>query len=341
MSKFLTPPVWYDKNGSEINIFNNTTYSGVPENTAIGTSAIAGEGGSYGAAVAVGSQAQAKASLSIAIGSYNDDNFQTVQALARGSIAIGAGAKAGIAKSLAIGYSAKTEGVGEGLIAIGYQSIASDNNTIAIGSGAQVKASGSIAIGAGATANETPNTIQLGNNNTAYTLNIGNGNASIGNFKITPIKSGDYANQVILDNVNQIKTPVAGISFEAGERRGVGTIIFPTKIKTKMVESDGYSVSAISYSSTNGSLKLAPNFLYLIICGGKRAMLHTTQSNSDTYQFIYGAGNATDLVMHVYPVDSNTTSVTCELQIYDRNTHNYTKVTDNNFTAIKVCSFTY
>ena len=149
MSKFLTPPVWYDKNGSEINIFNNTTYSGVPENTAIGTSAIAGsEGNSYGSAVAVGSQAQAKASLSIAIGSYNDDNFQTVQALATGSIAIGAGAKAN----------------------------ADSTDGIAIGS-RTTSGQGGIAIGAGASA--TANQIQLGNNNTAYTLSIGNGRMSL------------------------------------------------------------------------------------------------------------------------------------------------------------------
>ena len=149
MSKFLTPPVWYDKNGSEINIFNNTTYSGTPENTAIGTSAIAGsEGGGYGSAVAVGSQAQAKASLSIAIGSYNDDNFQTVQALATGSIAIGAGAKAN----------------------------ADSTDGIAIGS-RTTSGQGGIAIGGGAHANA--NQIQLGNNNTAYTLSIGNGRMSL------------------------------------------------------------------------------------------------------------------------------------------------------------------
>lgn len=28
MPKFLTPPVWYDRNGSEINIFNNTSVQG-------------------------------------------------------------------------------------------------------------------------------------------------------------------------------------------------------------------------------------------------------------------------------------------------------------------------
>lgn len=144
MSKFLTPPVWYDKNGEEINIFNNTTYHGTVENTAIGTSAIAGGSSAVGGAVAVGSQAQAKEPLSIAIGSYNDDNFQTVQALAYGSIAIGGGAKAN----------------------------ADSTDGIAIGSRA-TSGQGGIAIGAGASA--TANQIQLGNPSLRYDLKIGSG----------------------------------------------------------------------------------------------------------------------------------------------------------------------
>ena len=316
MSKFLTPPNWYDQNGSEINIFNNTTYIATgQDNTAIGTSAIAGrpssEGISFGA-VAVGSQAQAKAPLSIAVGSYNDDNFQTVQALAIGSIAIGAGAKAN---------TDSTDGIAIGSVATSGQ--------------------GGIAIGAGASA--TGNQIQLGNNNTAYTLNIGNGNASIGNFKITPIKSGDYANQVILDNVNQIKSPAAGISFEAGERRGVGTIIFPTKIKTKMVESYGYSVSAIAKTSKNGKLELDKNCLYLITCGGKRSMLHTTQDevSSNTYQFIYSLTNTQDLVMYVDSLSTDPTASTIECKLQTCEGGSYKDYTANQFTATKVCSFTY
>lgn len=153
MSKFLTPPSWYDKNGEEINIFNNTTYHGTVENTAIGTSAIAGGSSAVGGAVAVGSQAQAKEPLSIAIGSYNDDNFQTVQALATGSIAIGAGAKAN----------------------------ADSTDGIAIGSRA-TSGQGGIAIGAGASA--TANQIQLGNPNVVYDLKIGNNIGTINGINL-------------------------------------------------------------------------------------------------------------------------------------------------------------
>ena len=325
MSKFLTPPVWYDKTGNKIDILNNETYAATgPDNTAIGTSAIAGsEGVSYGV-VAVGCQAHAIGPNSIAIGSYDRTNGgspRNVEAVASGSIAIGGGAKAN----------------------------ADSTDGIAIGRGV-TSSQGGIAIGAGASA--TGNQIQLGNNNTAYTLNIGNGNTSIGNFKITPIKSGNYANQVILDNVNQIKPPVAGISFEVGERREVGTIIFPTKIKTNMVETDtvesykveshGYSVSAISTKSKDGKLELDKNCLYLIICETIRAMLHTTKNdlNSGTSQFIYSTSSTTDMVMHVDNVFDDTTSVTCKLQTYDKTSQTYDDITNLNFTAIKVCSFT-
>lgn len=319
MSKFLTPPVWYDKTGNKIDILNNETYAATgPDNTAIGTSAIAGsEGVSYGA-VAVGCQAHAIGPNSIAIGSYDRTNGgspRNVEALASGSIAIGGGAKAN----------------------------ADSTDGIAIGRGATSSQSG-IAIGAGASA--TANQIQLGNNNTAYTLNIGNGNASIGNFKITPIKSGDYANQVILDNVNQIKPPAAGISFEIGERRGVGTIIFPTKIKTNMVESYGYSVSATAKKSKDGKLELDKNCLYLIICGSKRSMLHTTPNeiNADTYQFIYSLSNTQDLVMYVNSpsTDPNKNTIECKLKTYTKSSDggSYENYTLNEFIATKVCSFT-
>lgn len=152
MSKFLTPPSWYDKNGSEINIFNNTTHgANGPFNTAIGRSAVAGrplgQGSSFGG-VAVGCQAQAINEGAIAIGSYDENGTRRdVSATGVGSIAIGAGAQA------------------------------SHDGTIAIGQGANV-APGSIAIGLNANTNAI-NTIQLGNNNTAYTLSVGNGRMSL------------------------------------------------------------------------------------------------------------------------------------------------------------------
>lgn len=194
MSKFLTPPVWYDKNGEENQSLVNAANAGVsgPTNIAFGLDAKSGTDNDSHSCIAIGYEATATGRNAIAIGSYDSDARPVgpdagTRAAGSGTIAIGGGSSATAAGAvsfgesanakntgaIAIGHSAKTDGLGTGVIAIGYQSIASDNNAIAIGSGAQVKASGSIAIGAGATANETPNTIQLGNNNTAYTLNIG------------------------------------------------------------------------------------------------------------------------------------------------------------------------
>ena len=108
MSKFLTPPVWYDQNGNL-----NEMLTG-----------------------------NAKSSGDIAIGSGSTANG--------GGIAIGGSVSGG---GIAIGGG--TSGGG-----------------IAIGGGAT--ATGGIAIGRGATA--AGNQIQLGNNDTRCTLNVGDGN---------------------------------------------------------------------------------------------------------------------------------------------------------------------
>lgn len=278
MSKFLTPPVWYDSVGTLNEMLTGTSIE--------------------------------DGNIVIGKGASSDVNVFS-------SIIIGGGATGGSGSS--------------GQISIGGETSAS--NTIAIGPSAAASAANSIAIGAGATVT-AQNTIQLGDNNAAYMLNVGNG------FTITPITSGDYTNQVILGNVNQIKAPSDGISFEIGERRGNGTIIFPTKIKTLMVDSNQYSVGMISKTSTQGSLNLDANCLYLVNFGTMRAMLHTTTNNSTTHQFIYSLNSTTDYVMYVNNVLSDTTSVTCKLQKYDKSSNTYTDYTDNDFTAIKVCSFT-
>ena len=186
MSKFLTPPVWYDKTGNKIDILNNETYAATgPDNTAIGTSAIAGsEGVSYGA-VAVGCQAHAIGPNSIAIGSYDRTNGgspRNVEAVASGSIAIGGGAKAN----------------------------ADSTDGIAIGRGA-TSSQGGIAIGAGASA--TANQIQLGNPNVIYDLKIGAGNGVVDGY----IREGLYVptseegfNAVTYDSDIYIQTPING-----------------------------------------------------------------------------------------------------------------------------------
>ena len=109
MSKFLTPPVWYDKNGNLNEML--TGNAGTSHDIAIGSSAEAGGGG-------------------IAIGGNAID----------GGVAIGSG----------------TTSWGPGCIAIG--------------DGASTSA---------------PTTIQLGNNNAAYTLNVGNGTGTINGVRLS------------------------------------------------------------------------------------------------------------------------------------------------------------
>lgn len=156
MSTFLTPPVWYDKNGNLNQML--TGNPGTSRDIAIGAGTTATGGG-------------------IAIKGNAGD----------GGIAIG-GTSNGV--GIAIGGSSNGEG-----IAIGYIS-ASSNDGVAIGYNTKAKGSGCIAIGDGANTN-TPNTIQLGNNNTAYTLNVGNGT---GTSKIGALNFNEVASTDIQSN---------------------------------------------------------------------------------------------------------------------------------------------
>ena len=139
MSKFLTPPVWYDKNGEENQSLVNAANAGVsgPTNIAFGLDAKSGTDNDSHSCIAIGYEATATGKNTIAIGSYNSDGQP-------------------------VGPDAGTRATGSG--------------TIVIGGGASA-AGGGIAIGDGASA--TANQIQLGNNNTAYTLSVGNGRMSL------------------------------------------------------------------------------------------------------------------------------------------------------------------
>lgn len=135
MSKFLTPPVWYDKNGEENQSLVNAANAGVsgPTNIAFGLDAKSGTDNDSHSCIAIGYQATATGKNAIAIGSYDSDGQP-------------------------VGLDAGTRATGSG--------------TIVIGGGASATGGG-IAIGDGASA--TANQIQLGNPNLRYDLKIGNG----------------------------------------------------------------------------------------------------------------------------------------------------------------------
>lgn len=181
MSKFLTPPVWYDKNGNLNEMLTGNT--GTSNDIAIGSSATATGGG-----IAIGGSAS---NGGIAI---------------RGSVGRGGG--------IAIGGNAS-----DGGMAIGVGASANEENGIAIGRYATAGASGCIAIGYDADAS-TPNTIQLGDNATAYTLNVGDGTSSTvqaGGYKIgttTIIDSNRNISGNSFLSTGYIQCPVLQISSD-------------------------------------------------------------------------------------------------------------------------------
>ena len=112
MSKFLTPPIWYDKNG---NLNEMLTGSAATSNDiAIGSGATAGGGG-------------------IAIVGYSEGGGIAIggDSTAYGGIAIGDSAFVNTSDSVAIGHSASTGT--SGTIAIGDNAVAETSNTIQLG----------------------------------------------------------------------------------------------------------------------------------------------------------------------------------------------------------------
>lgn len=170
MSKFLTPPVWYDKNGNlnEMLTGNTATSSDI----AIGSGAKASDGG-----IAIGGTVGNKAYGGIAIGGTIEDN-------ASGGVVIGNGAKVSNNGGIAIGVGAHA--IAASTIQLGHNDITYTlnigNGTGAI-NGVRLSASGGV--------------IQLGNNNTAYTLNVGNGT---GTSKIGALNFNEVASTDIQSN---------------------------------------------------------------------------------------------------------------------------------------------
>lgn len=218
MSKFLTPPVWYDKNGEENQSLVNYANTGVggPTNIAFGLDAKSGTDNDSHSCIAIGYQATATGRSAIAIGSYDSDGNPAigpntgVSALGSGTIVIGGGAIAS-----------------DGSIAIGDQANANISDSIAIGSNATA-GSHQIQLGAnnnlfnltvgngmgainGVGLSVNSGVIQLGNNNTAYALNVGNGTGTIG---IGGVSCNNLTVKVLM------KTPLVGFdlsnNFDSG-----------------------------------------------------------------------------------------------------------------------------
>lgn len=163
MPTFSTNPKWYNSAGvldrSLTGVANkNSGY----DNIAIGYSSRAGSSSAtngINSAIAIGYDAMANSADSIAIGSRSSEDYGTY-AYADGAISIGAGSQVR----------------GSGAIGIGY--------------GASIEGFSSIAIGNKAVANEGY-TIQLGNNDTEYTVRFGNKTMLFENNPI-PLNGGNW-----------------------------------------------------------------------------------------------------------------------------------------------------
>lgn len=188
MSKFLTPPVWYDENGNLVEILTGNISS--ESGTALGKgSFVTGH-----CSVAIGRLAQSSGDDTIIIG-YNS-NCPSGQ----GNIVIGTGSKAShldsdTDASTVIGNYSEVIGpgniaIGESItmgndnfdsienIAIGGNSVIQGGNCIAIGSNSTVYGSDCIAIGGqiqlGTSESYASNTIQIGATDKPYTFKVGN-----------------------------------------------------------------------------------------------------------------------------------------------------------------------
>ena len=206
MSKFLTPPVWYDKNGNLNEML--TGNAGTSSDIAIGSGATAVGGG-----IAIGGSA------------------------GRGGVAIGGGASANEENGIAIGNSATlSEG---GVIAIGHGATAGAPDSIAIGLNATVSESRCIAIGLAANVS-TSDTIQLGNNDLGYTLNIGDGTGTIntGTITINGVRLRASGGVIQLGQNNRAYTLSVG--------NGTGTLEIGSIKFQKMTITNGTKVSISS-----------------------------------------------------------------------------------------------
>lgn len=156
MPTFSTNPKWYNSAGVLDESLTGTAYNhNKCSNVAYGRLAEAGnDTGTTDGAVAIGDYARAFAPGSVSIGGRTDGEKSGALSVASGAISIGSSAQVTQLDGIVIGRDAN--------------------------------ASGGIAIGPGATTSGEMD-IQLGNNNQAYTLSIGNKNQSAvcaGSYKI-------------------------------------------------------------------------------------------------------------------------------------------------------------
>lgn len=195
MPIFSTNPKWYNSAGvldrSLTGVANkNSGY----DNIAIGYNSQAGSSSTtsgINSAIAIGYDAMANSTDSIAIGSRSSEDYGTY-AYADGAISIGAGSQVR----------------GSGAIGIGY--------------GASIEGFSSIAIGNKAVANEGY-TIQLGDNENGYSL-------AVGNIKDSEVAIGSIScNKLTAENISVLNTTLNGKATFNGDATFAGVLTIPNK----------------------------------------------------------------------------------------------------------------
>ena len=160
MSKFLTPPVWYDSNGNLVEILTGKIeYYGATRLTG---------------SMAIGKDAYVGGNNSVAVGDSTIIHDEKTTAIGHNAVSRGNG-------NIVIGYQAESvSGSGKGgNVAIGEQGKAYGDGSIAIGQNTVIFGNGSIAIGSGITLgtdeSHVSDTIQIGAPDKTYSAQIGNG----------------------------------------------------------------------------------------------------------------------------------------------------------------------
>ena len=257
MSKFLTPPVWYDSKGNLVEILAKAKSNEGTNDTApgagVGVNADAGNG-----STAIGTNASAPNNLSVAIGYDAKDSGS-------GSVAVGMGSTASGGYSVSVGLGATASGGHS--VAIGGAFIDENEGSqtpttaagsaVAIGCGADASSFGDIAIGERTTSNSKSDehnqvgAIVIGYRSWVY----GENSIVIG----TGINVGNYLNPV--NNTIQIGNPSipGGYTFLVGYRNVFDEIA--DNASKAAAAANTFSINDTPYKATYDPASATLNFI--------------------------------------------------------------------------------
>lgn len=253
MSKFLTPPIWYDKNGNLIEMLTGNAETS--SDIAIGSTASAGGGGAA-SSVAIGGSADTGG---IAIGDFS---------VAHTGIAIGPYTSANTSTSIAIGRYASADT--SETIVIGTEASANTPNTIQIGNNSVAY---TLSVGNGRMSLYTGSTAE-GNWVSATSSGISQG------LYLVRYKNGTYMNMVYL--MAPITATIDGKPYKNDWYFSFST--GPSRINTGSAQpaADSSYYLKVDKNSTASNLQITPGYYrydsdvsatFVSLIGGDQVML--------------------------------------------------------------------